>query len=74
MPAEFLTREMLRAVEAVAAQFGQIDSADEGDLVIDDDQLFVVAVNRVLASVELTANPGALAEPVADAAHGLASR
>ena len=47
---------VLVAVEAIAAERGQVDPADEGDLVVDDHELLVVAVHRTLAHVELAAN------------------
>ena len=74
MPAETVPVRMMRMIEAVAAELGQIDAADKGDLVIDDDDLLVVAVDRVLAGVQSALDSGAICEPVPDSAHGLACR
>ena len=43
---------MIGAIEAIAAELGQVDPADEGDLVIDHDDLLVMAVDRVLARIQ----------------------
>ena len=52
-------------VVAVAGQRRQVDPADEGDLVVDDHDLLVVAVQRPRAGLELGADPGAADELVA---------
>ena len=39
-------------VPAVAAEVGEVDATDEGDLVVDHDELLVVAVQQALARVE----------------------
>ena len=44
VPAEAPARGMRARVPAVAAEVGEVDAADEGDLVVDDHELLVVAV------------------------------
>src|SRR5205085_12160362 len=55
-------------VEAVAVVGGEVDAADEGDAVVDDDELLVVAVERPLAVVERTADPRPALERLAQLA------
>ena len=52
---------MLAQVVPVAGLVREVDPADEGDPVVDDDRLLVVAVNRPLARIELALDPRALA-------------
>jgi hypothetical protein len=56
---------MLRRVEAVACQRGEVETADIGDAVVDDNELLVVAVHRALARVELHVDARAPRELVA---------
>ena len=58
------------AVEAVAGEVGEVDAADERELVVDDHELLVVAVQRALVRVERARDGGASAKRVADAAYG----
>ena len=51
VPAELAPGRVAGGVEAVAGLVGQVDAVDERDLVVDDDRLLVVAVDRVLARV-----------------------
>ena len=46
------------AVEAIAGLVGHVDAVDERDLVVDDDGLLVVAVDRVLARVAVGLDVG----------------
>ncbi len=60
---------MIAGVEAVAAERGEVDPPDEGDLVIDDHELLVVAVHRTLVGVERAAYrcaPGELGVDLTD--------
>ena len=65
-------------VVAVAGQRGQVDAADERDLVVDDHELLVVAVHHAAVRVELALDLRALHERVAlgldEAAAGLEDR
>ena len=47
---------MLARVEAATREIGQVDPADEGDAVVDEHELLVVAVERPLLRVELNAD------------------
>src|SRR5690242_9930475 len=62
---------MVGLIEAVAAELGQIDAAHEGELVVDDNELLVVAVNRVFTGIKVALDSRAGAECVADLPHGL---
>jgi hypothetical protein len=62
VPAEAAASGVLRRVPAIAAQVGEIDAADEGDLVVDHDELLVVAVQEALAIVERDADIGVARE------------
>ena len=57
VPAERGAGAMGARVEAVPRLRGQVDAADEGDAVIDDDRLLVVAVQRALARIQRAADP-----------------
>ena len=57
MPTEIAVGGVVAAVEAVARQGRQVDSAHERHLVVDDHELLVMAVHRALAGVELAADP-----------------
>ena len=61
-------------VEPVAAQARQVDPADERDLVVDDDELLVVAVERPLTCIERHRDPRTVDEIVARLAHLAAIR
>ena len=51
MPADVVPRDVRRGVEAIAGIRRQVDAADERDLIVDDDDLFVVTCSgRSLAS------------------------
>jgi hypothetical protein len=52
-------------VEAVAREIGEVDAADERELVVDHDRLLVVAVHRPLAAVERTADARRGTQPLA---------
>ena len=65
---------MIARVEAVAAERGQVDAADERDLAVDDHELLVVAVHRALVRVERAPDPRAAHELLAHAAHRGARR
>src|SRR5215208_506062 len=49
---------MQRSVPAVAAKVGEIDAADEGNLLVDDDDLLVMAVQEALVIVDGDADAG----------------
>ena len=61
---------MIAAVEAIAAERGQVDPADERDLAVDDHELLVVAMHRALVGVERALHARAADELVAHAPHG----
>ena len=66
---------VLVGVVAVAGQRGQVDAADERQLVVDDHELLVVAVHHPRAGVELALDLRAAHEPLArglDARRGAA--
>ncbi len=69
VPADVATRRMRGGVEAVAGLVRQVDAADEGDRVVDDDRLLVVAVHRPLARVERALDPRPDREAVAHLPH-----
>src|SRR5579884_75027 len=74
MPAEPSLRRMAARVVPVSGKVGHVDAADERQLVIDDDRLLVVAMERMLAGIRLRTNassPGKCAKCVA---HLVASR
>jgi hypothetical protein len=60
---------MAAVVEAIAGFRGQVDSADEGDAVVDHDRLLVVAVHRPLLRIERAANLCPAAEVLAHLAY-----
>ena len=60
---------MVAGVEPVAVLGGQIETADEGDPVVDHDRLLVVAVHWALMSVERNLRARAVDEPVAHRPH-----
>ena len=57
-------------VETVAGEIREVDAAHEGQLVVDDHELLVVAVQRPLVRVERAHDGAVLAERIAHAAHG----
>ena len=74
VPAEPVAGRVLVRVEPVARQGGQIDPAHERRLVVDDDELLVVAVERALPRVERHGDAGAAGELVARLPHLAAGR
>ena len=74
MPAEAVAVRMLARVEPVPREAGQVDPADERNLVVDHDELLVVAVERPLLRVERHRDPRAAHELLARLAHLLAVR
>ncbi len=67
--AELASGRMTIPVAAVAAEQAQVDAADEGDAVVDDHELLVVAVERPLPRVERHRDPRASGELVACLTH-----
>ena len=65
---------MLGRVVAITAEVRQVDAADEGDLVVDHDELLVVAVHRALVRVQRGLDARPAHELVAPLAHGGAAR
>ena len=74
VPAERVARRMLAAVEPLSFEGGQVDAADERDVVVDDDELLVVAVHRPLVRVERHRDARAADELVAHPPHLAAVR
>jgi hypothetical protein len=74
VPAHAASRRMLRCVVAIAAEVRQVDAADERNLVVDHDELLVVAVQRTLVRVQRRLDARAAHELVAASAHGSATR
>ncbi len=68
VPADRSAGGVVVRVEPVAGFGCQVDAADEGDAVVDDDRLFVMAVHRPLLRIE-----GAL-DLVSDRSDALAHR
>ena len=56
VPAQPPPRRVIGGVVAVAAEVGHVDAAHERDPAVDHDGLLVVAVKRMLAGIELTAD------------------
>ena len=52
VPPDPVPEFMLGRVEAVAPQVGVVDTAHEGDLVVDDEDLLVMRVERTLVVIE----------------------
>jgi hypothetical protein len=69
VPAEAVTAWVLARVESVTSESRQVDPAHERRLVVDDDQLLVVAVERPLACVERHRDPRAADEVLAGLPH-----
>src|SRR5512132_2347876 len=69
VPADLAASAMATAVEAIAGFRGKVDSADEGDAVVDHDRLLVVAVHRPLLRIERAADLGPGAEVLAHPAY-----
>jgi hypothetical protein len=69
VPAELPARRVAGRVEAVAGVRREVDPADEGDAVVEDDELLVVAVHGPLPRVEADPDPRSALERVAQAAH-----
>ena len=74
MPSQTAVHQMITGVEAIAAERGQVDTADERDLAVDDHQLLVVAMHRPLVGVKRALHPGAADQLLAHAAHRRTSR
>jgi hypothetical protein len=74
VPAHPSTRRMLRCVVAIATEVRQVDAADEGDLVVDHDELLVVTVQRTLVRVQRDLDARAAHQLVAPRAHAAATR
>ena len=68
VPAQAPAGGVVARVEAVAGVVGEVDAVDERQLAVDADRLLVVAVERVLARVDLAAD----ARVAREGAHGLA--
>jgi hypothetical protein len=51
-------------IEPVSPELGQIDAADEVNFVVNDNELLMVAVNRVLTAIQFTTNPVAASKLV----------
>ena len=62
MPAEPVTPWVIARVESVAPQGREVDPAHERGLVVDDDELLVVAVKGTLSCVERQRDPRAAGE------------
>ena len=62
-------RGMVARVVAVAVERRQVDTADEGEIAVDDHELLVVAVHRPLVRVEPVADACAAGEPFECVAH-----
>ena len=69
VPAEPVAGRVIVRVEPVSRQRSQVDPADERGLVVDDDQLLVVAVERPLPRVERHRDARAAGELVARLPH-----
>ena len=69
MPAHPPTPRMLGRVITITAEVRQIDAADKRDLVVDHDQLLVVAVHRTLVRVQRRLDPRPAHELIAPRAH-----
>ena len=61
VPAEVPARDVRDAVEAIAAFSRQVDSADEGESVVDNDRLLVMAMQWTLPRVERPVDIGSCA-------------
>jgi hypothetical protein len=69
VPADLAAGAVATAVEAIAGFRGQVDSADEGDAVVDHDRLLVVAVQGPLLPIECTVDLRSSAEALAHPSH-----
>ena len=69
MPADLAAGDVARRVVRVSGVEREVDPADEGDAVVDDDRLLVVAVERADARVHLALDRGLGAELVAHETH-----
>jgi hypothetical protein len=72
MPAEPAPGRMVARVEPVAGVVGHVDAADERDFAVDDHRFLMMAVERVLARIDLTADPRATDQVVDALSHLLA--
>jgi hypothetical protein len=70
VPAHPPARGMLGCVVAITAEVGQVDAANKSDLVVDHDELLVVAVHRALVRVQRDLDPRSAHELLAPRAHG----
>ena len=69
MPAQAAASRVPRLIEAVAGEIGQVDPADERDLVIDDHQLLMVTMQRTFMRIQSTNHRASSAELVSNAPH-----
>jgi hypothetical protein len=69
VPADLVPPTVLARIEAIAGLVGEVDPADERDLVVDHDRFLVMAVHRPLAAVELHPDLRPAGEPLAKLAH-----
>jgi hypothetical protein len=74
VPAEPVAARVVVRIQPVAAQGGQVDPAHERRLVVDDDELLVVAVERALSRVERHRDARAAGELVTRLPHFAAIR
>ena len=72
VPAEASPRRMPGAVETVAREIREVDAAHERQLVVDDHELLVMAVQRPLVRVERAHDGAALHSASRTLAHGAA--
>ena len=74
MPSQTAAHRMITGVKTIAAERGQVDTPDERDLAVHDDQLLVVAMHRPLVEIKRALHARAADELLAHAAHGRTSR
>ena len=72
VPTETSARLVLSTVPSISRQRGEVDAADEGDRVIDDHELLVMAVHGPLAGIQDTLNPAGGRQLLTDRADHLA--
>lgn len=69
VPAERVARRMVAVVEPLAPERREVDPTDEGDPIVDDDELLVMTVHRSLVRVEGHRDARAANQLVAHAPH-----
>ena len=74
MPSQTPAHQMIAGIETIAAERGQVDTPDERDLAVHDDELLVVAVHRALVEIKRALNARAADQLLAHVAHGRARR